>query len=497
MDGLVCPLEVSVSSGSIQVARGQTAVLPCTFTTNAALTNLNVIWMVIPLSNANQPQQVILYQGGQIFGGAPQFYGRVGFAVTMPTTSASIFINNTQLSDTGTYQCLVNNLPDRGIRNIGVIGLTVLVPPSVPLCRIQGSLDVGSDITLTCSSEEGIPRPTYLWEKLDNVPRLPPTATQDQVQGTVTLRNISTVSSGLYQCVASNAIGTSTCLLDLQVIAPHPRSIGLIAGAVATGAVVLVVCIVLVAVALFYWKNKHKEEEEEEIPNEIREDDLPPKCSSAAKTFHADASSSENDTLTSSNTYNSRYWNDPKANHATDSFTRFSNSNDAHQPPFSRSGSTSARPVYANGGHPSPAPPKTLVVTASTAPPVTQSSHPVCFPGYPVAYLPNRVAFAAPPVIPPVAHWPGKVGYFWESRRGALGLLSAERLHIVIPRCRQIWVTKIAFFGGSTVTSSGGMKNYSDSRSPAQFACVAAPPYELLRWLSPLVILQRIKCSAP
>ncbi|XP_054243180.1 immunoglobulin superfamily member 11 isoform X4 [Indicator indicator] len=277
--------------------------------------------MVIPLSNANQPQQVILYQGGQIFGGAPQFYGRVGFAVTMPTTSASIFINNTQLSDTGTYQCLVNNLPDRGVRNIGVIGLTVLVPPSAPLCRIQGSLDVGSDVTLTCSSEEGIPRPTYLWEKLDNVPKLPPTATQDQVQGTVTLRNISTMSSGLYQ-----------------------------------------------SVALFYWKNKHKEEEEEEIPNEIREDDLPPKCSSAAKTFHADASSSENDTLTSSNTYNSRYWNDPKANHATDSFTRFSNSNDTHQPPFSRSGSTSTRPVYANGGHPSPAPPKTLVVTASTAP---------------------------------------------------------------------------------------------------------------------------------
>uniref|UniRef100_A0A8D0GPY9 Immunoglobulin superfamily member 11 n=1 Tax=Sphenodon punctatus TaxID=8508 RepID=A0A8D0GPY9_SPHPU len=337
---LVSPLEVSVSSGNVQVARGRTAVLPCTFTTSAALTNLNVIWMVIPLSNANQPEQVILYQGGQIFGGAPQFYGRVGFAVTMPTTSASIFINNTQLSDTGTYQCLVNNLPDRGGRNIGVIGLTVLVPPSAPLCRIQGSLDIGSDITLTCNSEEGIPRPTYLWEKLDNAPRLPPTATQDQVQGTVTLRNISTLSSGLYH-------------------------IGLIAGAVATGAVVLIVCIVLVAVALFYWKNKHKEEEEEEIPNEIREDDLPPKCSSTTKAFHADASSSENDTLTSSNTYNSRYWNDPKANHATDSFTRFNN--DVRQS-FSRTGSSNARPVYANGGHPSPAPPKTLVVTANTVP---------------------------------------------------------------------------------------------------------------------------------
>lgn len=70
--------------------------------------------------------QVILYQGGQMFDGAPRFQGRVGFTGTMPATNVSIFINNTQLSDTGTYQCLVNNLPDRGGRNIGVTGLTVL-----------------------------------------------------------------------------------------------------------------------------------------------------------------------------------------------------------------------------------------------------------------------------------------------------------------------------------------------------------------------------------
>lgn len=70
--------------------------------------------------------QVIIYQGGQVFSLANHLNGRVGFVATMPSTSASIFINNTQLSDTGTYQCLVNNLPDRGGRNIGVIGLTVL-----------------------------------------------------------------------------------------------------------------------------------------------------------------------------------------------------------------------------------------------------------------------------------------------------------------------------------------------------------------------------------
>lgn len=41
----------------------------------------------------------------------------------------------------------------------------------------------------------------------------------DQMQGTVALRNISAGSSGLYQCTASNAIGKSTCLLNLQVVA--------------------------------------------------------------------------------------------------------------------------------------------------------------------------------------------------------------------------------------------------------------------------------------
>ncbi|GAA6093641.1 immunoglobulin superfamily member 11 isoform X1, partial [Tachysurus ichikawai] len=50
-------LEVTVSQSSVQVARGQAAILPCTFTTSAALNNLYIIWMVTPLANANQPEQ--------------------------------------------------------------------------------------------------------------------------------------------------------------------------------------------------------------------------------------------------------------------------------------------------------------------------------------------------------------------------------------------------------------------------------------------------------
>ncbi|XP_056296982.1 immunoglobulin superfamily member 11 [Pseudoliparis swirei] len=408
--GKVCvrALDVTVSQSSVQAARGQAAVLPCSFTTSAALNNLNIIWMVIPLSNANKPEQVIIYQGGQVFSLSDQLIGRVGFVATMPSKSASIFINNTQLSDTGTYQCLVNNLPDRGGRNIGVIGLTVLVPPSVPACRVQGALDVGSDIMLVCSSEEGTPTPSYSWEKLDALPKLPHNAMQDQMQGTVTMRNISTSTSGLYQCTSSNVIGKSTCLLDLQVVAPQPQSVGLIAGTIATGVLAVIICSLLVVVTLFYWKNKNKYDEEE-IPNEIREDDLPPKRSSSAKAFHADASSSENDTLTSTNTDNSRYWHNPKPNYDTHSYTRYNGDtrhtfsataaattahgaqNAAHghahstvpaapgsapltrhaQPPpppaTTTAGAATMTTSFANGGHALP-PPKSLVVTTNSAP---------------------------------------------------------------------------------------------------------------------------------
>lgn len=59
---------------------------------------------------------------------------------------------------------------------------------------------MGSDITLTCSSEEGIPRPTYLWEKLDNVPKLPPTATQGACSVDYPL--ISQVTAWAFLCLS-------------------------------------------------------------------------------------------------------------------------------------------------------------------------------------------------------------------------------------------------------------------------------------------------------
>ncbi|XP_078415943.1 immunoglobulin superfamily member 11 isoform X1 [Cetorhinus maximus] len=359
-EGWVESLEVTMSSKSVQVARGQTAELPCTFITSAALNQLNIIWTVTPLSNVNQPEQVILYQGGQVISGATQFNSRVGFVVTMPSTSASIFINNTQLSDTGTYQCLVNNVPDRGERNIGILGLSVLVPPTVPFCRLQGVVDAGNDVTLTCSSEEAIPIPTYSWEKLDSFVKLPPMSVQDQMQGTLILRNISTATNGLYQCTASNTIGSSTCAIDLQLVAPQLQNVGIIVGAVVTGILTLLLCIFSIVLILFYWKSKNKYEEEE-IPNEIREDDIPP--SSSTKGFHP-AGSSENVTLTSANTYSAHYWQNKKPIYESNPFSRY-NGHTLHSI-TTTSSQPQNRPLYTNGSHRTTQ--KAMVVATSLSP---------------------------------------------------------------------------------------------------------------------------------
>lgn len=70
----------------------------------------------------------------------------------------------------------------------------LLVPPSEPSCQIQGTLDVGSDIMLLCDSDEGIPTPTYSWEKISTLPKLP----QNAVQGMI---NYSFITSYiLFKC---------------------------------------------------------------------------------------------------------------------------------------------------------------------------------------------------------------------------------------------------------------------------------------------------------
>ncbi|EMP42374.1 Immunoglobulin superfamily member 11 [Chelonia mydas] len=241
-------VKVSVGAASIQVARGGNTLLPCNFHTTASLSRLNIIWTVTPLVEPNRPQQVLAYEQGEVVESLSPYTGRVGFAFP-PAQSATIFLNETRSSDSGTYQCSVMNPPDRDTPNIGVIQLTVLVPPSSPECSSEGSGEEGGDIRLSCAVREGVPAPTFSWEKI------PPDKQP----------------------------------LVMSYTAPQ-GTLGIAAGITITLTMGLVLLALLALVLWLHHQSVRKwpEEEVEDSYNEIRVDSLSPRHLLVAKTLSSD-----------------------------------------------------------------------------------------------------------------------------------------------------------------------------------------------------------------
>ncbi|KAM9294615.1 immunoglobulin superfamily member 11-like [Gastrophryne carolinensis] len=236
-------VRVTVNRPSVQVTRGGTAMLPCSFQTSAALTRLNIIWTVSPLHAPKHPVQVIAYEQGQVVESLSEYLGRARFAFS-PTRDASIFINHTRVTDTGTYQCVVLNPPDGATPNIGLLGLTVLVPPSIPECTSEGSGQEGGRIHLRCSVAEGVPAPRFRWEKISPDGQQLITS-QEDYRGSSTLTNITSETSGLYRCVATNLLGSSACTMEIHVHVGGMSALGIFASVTVTlimGLVLLALC---------------------------------------------------------------------------------------------------------------------------------------------------------------------------------------------------------------------------------------------------------------
>ncbi|NWI95003.1 ESAM protein, partial [Pitta sordida] len=165
------------------------------------------------------PVQILAYMDSTPTVQETELKSRVGFLYPILTHNISVFINATQERDSGQYVCTVNVADDKSStgRNVGVINLTVLVPPAVPACQLHGNPTVGNNVTLSCSSKKGKPLPTYQW--LRTSPSLevffPPKL--DQFRGTLKLTNLSLEMSGLYVCKAENQAGFEECSIILEV----------------------------------------------------------------------------------------------------------------------------------------------------------------------------------------------------------------------------------------------------------------------------------------
>ncbi|XP_056910102.1 immunoglobulin superfamily member 11 isoform X2 [Takifugu flavidus] len=273
-------LRVTMRESRLKVVQGDFVVLPCSFFTSSPLSRLNIIWTMAPSLSPENPTQVIVYDHGQVIED-PALTGRVGF--TGVPWSADIMLNDTRVSDAGIYRCMVNNPPETPDPGIGELELSVVAPPSLPVCQWDGVVDVGGSVTLSCSVAEGTPAPQIRWTKLNPEVELPINMDGD-LSGSVQIANVSSQTSGLYRCSATNLLGTEHCYVNLSVYSAPGRSSGVLQGVLLTSSM----CLVLLALLLLLlWLRRsgterhqdggrkpraeeEEEEEEEECYNEIR-----------------------------------------------------------------------------------------------------------------------------------------------------------------------------------------------------------------------------------
>ncbi|XP_005735438.1 immunoglobulin superfamily member 11 [Pundamilia nyererei] len=267
-------LRVTMRESSLEVARGDFVVLPCSFYTSASnhLSRLNIIWTLTPFSSPEAPIQVIVYDHRQVIED-PSLIGRVGF--TGLPLSADIMLNDTRVSDAGIYRCMVNNPPEITDPGIGELVLSVLVPPSLPVCQWDGDINMGGSVRLSCLVAEGIPTPEIRWEKLNPDEISLPINMESELSGSVQIVNVSSQTSGLYRCSATNTLGTENCYINLSIYSTPDSPSGVLQGVLLT----LSMCLLLLALlVLVLWLHHTGQDgrlrkgrgDKEEFYNEIR-----------------------------------------------------------------------------------------------------------------------------------------------------------------------------------------------------------------------------------
>ncbi|XP_071316311.1 endothelial cell adhesion molecule a [Trachinotus anak] len=295
--------EIQMPQTSINVTKGQMVELKATYSSQSSsdLSVNTILWNF----KSNKLQLIIAYTKGALSLGSLQFKGRVGFTRSMPSRDVSLYINNTQESDSGTYVCQV--IIPNGNAFTNELSLNVQVPPAVPKCSLSGKPVVKGNVTLSCKSSSGKPLPIYKWRKTSPTSEVFFSPMLNEKTGTLKLSNLSSNMSGKYVCTARNSAGSETCFINLEIISS--TNVGKIVGAT-VGSVAGFIFLLLV---FLFCVVKRRRDGEDDMANEIKEDAQAPKRVSWAKSGMGSDIISKNGTLSS--IASSPHHKEPSHNH--------------------------------------------------------------------------------------------------------------------------------------------------------------------------------------
>ncbi|XP_020501861.2 F11 receptor, tandem duplicate 1 [Labrus bergylta] len=141
---------VSTNKADVRVKENLGIDLSCTFSGDFG-SNPRVEWK---FKNLKQSQVYV------IFDGKPT----TSYASRVTMYNSNLRFATVTRDDNGMYDCEVSGNGQFGEARVK---LTVLVPPSAPLCRIPSSVTTGKSALLTCHDTDGSPPPKYRWFKND------------------------------------------------------------------------------------------------------------------------------------------------------------------------------------------------------------------------------------------------------------------------------------------------------------------------------------------
>uniref|UniRef100_A0A3Q3D5J7 Junctional adhesion molecule A n=1 Tax=Hippocampus comes TaxID=109280 RepID=A0A3Q3D5J7_HIPCM len=235
---------VTTSNANVQVKENEGVDLTCSYSADFG-SSARVEWKFKDLTGS---QKYIYYNGKPT----------TPYANRVTMYGSNLRFSKVTRVDNGVYDCEVSGVNSQF--GEARVKLTVLVPPSPPLCRIPTSVTTGKNVILSCHDKDGSPPPQYKWYR-DNI-LLPPepskisgfqnsTYVLNSANGNLEFPYVKKTDIAQYSCEAFNIAGPPQ---RCRAVKMEVRDIN--TGGIVAGVIVALLLLVLLALGIWYAHKK-------------------------------------------------------------------------------------------------------------------------------------------------------------------------------------------------------------------------------------------------